>query len=236
MQVTETGYYETRDGGLAYVAGICSPDILEGEFKEFRVFGALVPSTEEREHGAHWKINGARGFAGDWGDDLIRYIGKELPEVNTPELENPLYNCSIYEADLSTRTINSLINGFDYWDNKLSLTFRVLSEKFSSNEEFLKYIRRLPGIGRKTINELAEFLAIKNLNFGNKNTANRKPQPERVELKDLWVGWYKVGDHSFCHTPFCSEQSAIYSHVRGYDIVAITPADATSFVIGEGLE
>lgn len=70
-----------------------------------------------------------------------------------------------------------------------------------------------------------------------------KPQPERVELSKLWVGWWKdiegiirVGDMKYPSLERAQKQLRSPVSMEGWKAVAITTADATSFVIGEGLE
>ena len=148
MQITETGYYETRDSGLAYVAGI-----LPKKMGIYSAVGVLEwdGSWVESET---WMLDGSTFEKESRDNDLIRYIGKELPEDN--------------------------------------------------------------------------------------------PNPERVELSKLWIVWGE------CHRPnqvkFIEKGTAFYNsleaakeHMRHFPytetftVLAITPADATGFFIGEGL-
>lgn len=148
MQITETGYYETREGGLAYVAGF-APESIRPHYPAIGLY-----KTKERWEYDTWNLEGLK--LDPWNPsntDLIRYIGKELPE--------------------------------------------------------------------------------------------EKPQPERVELSKLWAIWWKPNDrlcpYSFWKGDvlFDTKEKAIEyspSTLLSYQKIAITPADATGFFPGEGLE
>ncbi len=74
MQVTETGYYETRDGGLAYVCGFAHESIRP----HYPAVGYY--KSEEGWEYTTWNLEGLQ--LDPWNPsnlDLIRYIGKELP-------------------------------------------------------------------------------------------------------------------------------------------------------------
>lgn len=60
---------------------------------------------------------------------------------------------------------------------------------------------------------------------------------ERVELSKLWVGWYEY-DGALNRTNAYRQKRDLMRHFNTLSVklLAITPADATSFVIGEGLE
>lgn len=75
MQITETGYYETRDGGLAYVAGILPKNIADG----LPICG-VVKGNDGTWNEESWTIYGLCLQDEESDTDLIRYIGKELPE------------------------------------------------------------------------------------------------------------------------------------------------------------
>ncbi len=141
MQITETGYYETRDGGLAYVIGIMPQSF---NF-DYPAMGVMNQDGDAWGDTITWKISGhEHGTYCNRKNDLIRYIGKELPE--------------------------------------------------------------------------------------------EKPQPERVELSKLWVIWERnYGGTLWRWSNYFETIEKAQEASRGQEIVAITPADATSFTIGENL-
>lgn len=139
MQVTKTGYYETRDGGLAWIYPR-TPFKAKGH----EPIDGYVKYGDEWEF-CSWFEYGRHSVGMESDLDLIRYIGKELPE--------------------------------------------------------------------------------------------EKPQPQRVELSKLWVGWI-IKDGGYVRSRlFYPTKEAVKKDCDGtFEIIAITPADATGFTPGENLD
>lgn len=100
MQITETGYYETRDGGLAYVAGIY-PLYMDIRYP---VVGSRKDKDGEWECDV-WSLKGGTStFNEQHKNDLVRYIGKELPEATQ----------TVYDLDIRKPTgTNKYTANFD---------------------------------------------------------------------------------------------------------------------------
>lgn len=160
MQITETGYYETRDGGLAWVYPRTPFTIAEHN----------NPIDGYVRHGDQWEFktwleNGQESNDQTNDKDLIRYIGKELPE----EKPQPHFTVPVLET---------------------------------------------------------------------KTAFYKADKPERVELSKLWVGWFesdKGGIYRGASFPDKITARTEADNVT-FKTLAITPADAVSFTIGEGLE
>lgn len=75
MNITETGYYETRMGDVAYVVGFLPTEIADG----LPICG-VFKGNEGTWHEESWTTCGLSLLDEEGETDLIRYIGKELPE------------------------------------------------------------------------------------------------------------------------------------------------------------
>lgn len=222
MQITETGYYETRDGGLAWVYPRTPFTIAEHN----------NPIDGYARYGDQWEFktwleNGKESKDQTNDKDLIRYIGKELPEEK-PEEKEPddyWYNMSndLFKENNKLYTlIATQMLGWSEYPVKYNRSQKV----FAPSQEIADTLE----LGRNLFKFVSEEI-------DRRIAEKEKPQPERVELSKLWVGWYEY-DGALNRTNAYRQKRDLMRHFNTLSVklLAITPADATSFVIGEGLE
>ncbi len=207
MKITETGYYETRDGGLAYVVGFIphhmshSPylvmGVTDGQFKRWSLAGEFTVGIEALV-------------------DLIRYIGKELPTF---------WKCT---------ASNSEGSGFVFTNEEKPQPERV--EKVSKNVEYPIAFPELSSESDPDIWGNPEEYEKTRDSMGHSLKKPERVELSKLWVCwSKWADNWFPSECRWSSLEKAQEHAKEYNISHPDKILAITLADATSFTIGENL-